>query len=74
MLRHPINARQILELLTAEHLTAIALQTGRAKDFSRIIAFLDSGLLDRDKLSDLLRRHALDAAWARFETRYLSYP
>lgn len=29
-------------VMTAEHLMAIALQTGRAKDFSRILAFVES--------------------------------
>ena len=33
-------------VMTAEHLTAIALQTGRAKDFARILQFIESGTLD----------------------------
>ena len=36
-------------VMTAEHLTAIALQTGRAKDAARILQFLESGTLDADK-------------------------
>lgn len=37
-------------VMTAEHLTAIALQTGRAKDHNRILQFIESGTLAPDKL------------------------
>ena len=61
-------------VMTAEHLTAIALQTGRGKDFSRILAFIESGRLDEAKLSAILRTHTLATAWANFETKYLPNP
>lgn len=61
-------------VMTAEHLTAIALQTGRGKDFSRILAFIESGRLSSEKLTTLLHKHGLTAAWATFETKYLSQP
>jgi len=50
-------------VFSAEHLAAIALQTGRGKDFMRIHAFIDSGVLDLAKLSDILSRHGLEAKW-----------
>jgi hypothetical protein len=61
-------------VMTAEHLTAIALQTGRGKDFSRILAFIESGRLDGGKLSAILHGHSLSAAWVKFETKYISHP
>ena len=61
-------------MMTAEHLTAIALQTGRGKDFSRILAFIESGRLSADKLTAILHDHELTAAWAMFETKYLTNP
>lgn len=61
-------------VMTAEHLAAIALQTGRAKDFARLVAFVESGTLAADQLTDLLARHHLADAWSRFETKYLTHP
>jgi hypothetical protein len=61
-------------VMTAEHLTAIALQTGRAKDFARLVAFVESGVLAPAKLTDILARHHLADAWSRFEAKYLTNP
>jgi hypothetical protein len=58
-------------VMTAEHLAAIALQTGRAKDYTRLLAFVESGRLDTTQLTDILTRHHLLEAWTRFETTYL---
>jgi hypothetical protein len=57
-------------VMTAEHLTAIALQTGRAKDFARILQFIEGGTLDADKLDGILRRHGLIAKWEQFGERF----
>lgn len=57
-------------VMTAEHLVAIALQTGRAKDFSRILQFIESGALDSDKLDAILARHGLVAKWRQFEDKF----
>jgi hypothetical protein len=45
----------------AEHLCAIALQTGRTKDFARVNLFLEQGAVDGNSLSALTARHGLDA-------------
>ena len=58
-------------VMTAEHLVAIALQTGRAKDFSRILQFVESGVLDSAKLDLILPRHGLLAKWEQFGDRFL---
>lgn len=58
-------------VLTAEHLVAIALQTGRAKDHARITQFLELGAVDEEKLSGVLARHALLPKWERFKRKYL---
>ena len=60
--------------MTAEHLMAVALQTGRAKDFARLVAFVESRVADATLLDDILERHGLAGAWQRFEERYLSNP
>jgi hypothetical protein len=58
-------------VMTAEHLMAIALQTGRAKDHARLIMFVEAGIADMDRLRDILARHSLLDAWAKFGNRFL---
>jgi hypothetical protein len=50
---------------------AIALQTGRAKDHARLVMFVEAGIADMDRLRDILARHSLLDAWAKFEKRFL---
>jgi hypothetical protein len=58
--------------MKAEHLCAIALQTGRSKDFTRLLTFLESGTLEAEAFDAVLVRHGLVDAWARFEERFLA--
>jgi hypothetical protein len=58
-------------VMTAEHLVAIALNTGRAKDFSRILQFIEAGVLDTAQLDAVLARHGLLAKWAAFGEKFL---
>ena len=46
-------------VFSPEHLVAVAVQAGRAKDRQRIQMFLDAGVLDRARLDDVLSRHGL---------------
>jgi hypothetical protein len=57
--------------MRAEHLVAIALQTGRAKDHIRILQFLEQGAVDRSKLQEVLKKFNLADKWAQFERKYL---
>jgi len=57
-------------VMTAEHLTAIALQTGRAKDAARVLQFIESGTLDADKLDAILQQHGLVAKWEQFGDKF----
>ena len=81
LLREAVNgARKIdfegvpARVMTAEHLMAVALQTGRSKDFARLVAFVESKVSDAILLDDSLERHGLAHVWQRFEERYLSNP
>ena len=58
-------------VMTAEHLVAIALNTGRAKDFTRILQFLEQEAVDRDQLNRILLKHGLKERWEKFQRRYL---
>ncbi len=57
-------------VMTAEHLVAIALKTGRAKDKLRITQFRESNCLNVDKLEQIIARHGLLEKWGRFKDNY----
>lgn len=58
-------------VFTAEHLAAIALQTGRAKDHARLLQFLEAAALDAKKFQALLQQHGLVERWQAFEQKFL---
>jgi len=60
-----------VRVFQAEHLAAIALQIGRAKDKSRLLQFVESGTLNADHFEDILDRHGLGEAWQRFTRQFL---
>ena len=57
-------------VMTAEHLVAIALRTGRIKDKIRVEQFIESGVLDAARLDDILTRHGLLAKWKKLMRQY----
>jgi len=59
-------------VFTAEHLAAIALQTGRAKDKARLLQFFEEAALDAERFQDIVRRHDLVGAWTKFERQFLN--
>jgi hypothetical protein len=59
-------------VFTAEHLAAIALQTGRAKDKARLLQFVEGNVLDAERFQAILTRHNLVDAWTRFEQQFLT--
>ena len=61
-----------LRVVGADHLAVIALSVGRAKDYTRILALLESGSASRDSIGRLAARHGLADAWQRFISRFLN--
>ena len=59
-------------VFTAEHLAAIALQTGRAKDKARLLQFIEAGALDSARFQSIIARHGLEFAWGTFVQQFLS--
>ena len=57
-------------VFTAEHLAAIALETGRAKDKARLLQFIESGVLDMKSFQEILDRHGLTLKWQAFENAF----
>lgn len=58
-------------VMSAEHLMAIALKTGRTKDHNRILQFIEQVPYDPAKLKDIVERHGLSAKWKSFERKFL---
>jgi hypothetical protein len=58
-------------VFTAEHIAAIALDTGRAKDKARVLQFIEAGVLDLERLQEILGRHGLSGRWQEFERQFL---
>ena len=58
-------------VFTAEHLAAVALQTGRGKDKARLLQFIEAGVLDARQIQAILERHNLVDRWRRFEGQFL---
>jgi hypothetical protein len=55
----------------AAHLAVIALSVGRAKDFARVLALLESGSVTREAIDPLAGEYGLSDAWDRFTRRFL---
>lgn len=58
-------------VFTAEHVAAIALQTNRSKDKTRLAQFIEEGALDMERFRDIVARHDLMARWNHFERTIL---
>lgn len=56
-----------VRVFTAEHLAAIALQTGRARDRARLVQFIEENALDLTLFLSILARHGLNDKWRTFE-------
>ncbi len=52
-------------VMRVEHLIAIALKTGRAKDFARITLLLEQAEVDVARLQEILVRHQLQNQWKK---------
>lgn len=59
-------------VVRADYLAVIALGAGRAKDYARILALLESGSVGREHVARLATRHRLANAWTPFEVRFLN--
>lgn len=60
----------LVRVLRSEHLVAIMLDTGRAKDYARISSFLEAGVVDMDSLMAVLHRHNLESKWSDFRRKF----
>ena len=61
-------------VFSAEHLCAVALQTGRTKDYLRVVMFLEADAVDQRLLETLLKRHNLENTLNRLNIMMRSTP
>jgi hypothetical protein len=61
-----------VRVFTAEHIAAIALQVGRAKDKARLLQFIEVDKLDKKRFHSIIERHELGEQWHQFERQFLS--
>jgi hypothetical protein len=60
-----------VRVASARHLAVIALGVGRAKDYARILALLESKAVNRAEIEALALRHGLQGRWDAFRRRFL---
>jgi predicted nucleotidyltransferase len=63
-----------LRVVSAAHLSALALSSGRPKDFARILALLEANSVSRGDIKRLAERHRLSGQWEKFQARFLNEP
>jgi len=58
-------------IMRFEHLAAIMLATGRAKDKLRLTQSWESPSLDREKFHEICLKHDLQTKWENFHAKYI---
>lgn len=61
-----------LRVVRADYLAAIALSVGRPKDFTRILALLESGAVNTEDICLLADRYGLQLQWKNFKEKFLN--
>jgi hypothetical protein len=57
-------------IMQVEHLVAIMVQTGRPKDYARILRFLEAEAVNVAALEPILAKHGLSERWQEFLRRF----
>jgi len=58
-----------VRVMRVEHLLAIALKTGRAKDHARVALLMEEADLNATLLEEIIERHGLHPQWNRFRSQ-----
>jgi hypothetical protein len=59
-----------VRVFSLEHLAAIALETGRGKDKTRLLQFLESGNFDLKRFQSILKKFRLEERWKQFKRQF----
>ena len=60
-----------IRVVRADYLAVIALSTGRAKDFARILALLECDVVTQDEIGKLVVHLGLQSKWTAFREKFL---
>jgi hypothetical protein len=60
-----------VRVFTSEHIVAIALETGRAKDKARVLQFIEANAVDLGGVREILTRRGLSGQWEKFERQFI---
>ena len=66
-----VGKKEIL-VIDKERLAAMWIFAGRNKDYQKISMFWDAGILDEEKLFDILERHNLLSKWKKEKWRFIN--
>jgi len=58
------------QIMQAVHLMAIMVQTGRPKDYARLLQFMEAEVVDLTTLELVLARHGLSEKWKEFLKKF----
>ena len=58
-------------ICSAEHLAAIAIDLGRAKDHARVVQMFEAAVVDAQALADIVARYGLEIKLAAFMRRFM---
>jgi hypothetical protein len=61
-----VDGEQV-RVMSGEYLVAIALKTGRSKDFARVKMFLDEGKVNKESVEQLVKKFGLEAQWQKYQ-------
>ena len=61
-----------VRVVSARHLAALALSVGRAKDYTRILALMESKTATCGEIEEVALRHGLQGQWKTFKRRFLN--
>lgn len=59
-------------VFTPEHLAALSLETGRAKDKVRLLQFMEESALNLQQFEAIVQRHGLIEKWQRFRLQFMN--
>jgi len=59
-----------VRVVTPVYLAVIALSVGRAKDYARILALVEEGVVSNEEIQTLSGKYDLADAWKKFEKRF----
>jgi len=59
-----------VRVVTPVYLAVIALSVGRAKDYARILALVEEGVVRNEEIQNLAGKYDLADAWKNFEKRF----